>query len=396
MRPGEPAAPGLIVHVFVAAAGPEAVAGERRLRQVWDALGDRLHMPATTVGTVEVRTARGLPLRQAVLRLEHDMRCLSVALTGGSWKELDALWAGCAGEDIGEWALGECRLFVAYGRTRRADRIVAALPQPYTTPQPYSTSRMTTRDGLALWEVGHEEDARSRRVFAVIAPRRLETRLDAWAWTAGDDRMAPFTRYLMHAAKVRYYLRVYADGASMRAARSRVDEQVDATMALLGGDGLTSARRELTERQTAAAGLIWAATRLREMRRSVEIALHNMRAQGLEDDLALTEWFLRRLDDDLAYAEAARERAREITAIADIVLAERLQLRAEKTERRWERFGVLSTAVIGSLIMMLTAVQSLNYRVPLPDSVKPFIVAALALTAFGVTAFGVVRWRRSR
>ncbi|MFI7145350.1 CATRA conflict system CASPASE/TPR repeat-associated protein [Nonomuraea sp. NPDC050022] len=65
MRPGEPAAPGLIVHVFVAAAGPEAAAGERRLRQVWDALGDRLHMPTTTVGTVEVRTARGLPLRQA-------------------------------------------------------------------------------------------------------------------------------------------------------------------------------------------------------------------------------------------------------------------------------------------------------------------------------------------
>ena len=290
-------------------------------------------------------------------------------------------------------------LFVAYGRTRRADRIVAALPQPYmprTKPESYTTSRMTTRDGLALWEVGHEQDTRSRRVFAVIASRRLETRLDAWAWTAGDDRMAPFARYLMHAAKVRYHLRVYADGASVRAARRRVDEQVDATMALLGDDGLTSARRELTERQTAAAGLIWAATRLREMRRSVEIALHNMRAQALEDDLALTEWFLRRLDDDLAYAEAARERAREIAAIADIVLAERLQLRAEKTERRWERFGVLSAAVIGSLVMMLTAVQSLNYRVPIPDSVKPFIVAALALTAFGVTAFGVVRWRRSR
>ncbi|MBT2225522.1 CATRA conflict system CASPASE/TPR repeat-associated protein [Nonomuraea sp. NEAU-A123] len=390
MRPGEPAAPGLIVHVFVSATGPEAAEGERRLRHVWDALGDRLRMPAETVGKAEVRTARGEPLRQAVLRLEHDTHCLSVALTGGSWAELDALWTGCAGADIGDWALGECRLFVAYGRTRRADRILAALPQPYTM------GRMTTRDGMTLWEVGYEQDTRSRRVFAMIAPRRLETRMDAWAWTAGDDRMAPFARYLMHAAKVRYHLRVYADGASVRAARRRVDEQVDATMALLGDAGLTSARRELTERQTAAAGLIWAATRLREMRRSVEIALHNMRAQALDDDLALADWFLRRLDDDLAYAEATRERAREIAAIADIVLAERLQLRAEQTERRWERFGVLSAAVIGSLIMMLTAVQSLNYRVPIPDPVKPFIVAALALTAFGVTAFGVVRWRRSR
>ncbi|MFG1678978.1 CATRA conflict system CASPASE/TPR repeat-associated protein [Nonomuraea sp. NPDC049269] len=389
MRPGEPA-PGLIVHVFVAASGPEAATGERRLRHVWDALGDRLHMPAETVGKAEVRTAPGEPLCQAVLRLEHDTHCLSVALTGGSWKELDALWAGCAGADIGEWALGECRLFVAYGRTRRADRVLAALPQPYTM------GRMAARDGMTLWEVGYEQDARSRRAFAVIAPRRLETRLDAWAWTAGDDRMAPFARYLMHAAKIRYHLRVYADGASVRAARRRVDEQVDATMALLGDAGLTSARRELTERQTAAAGLIWAATRLREMRRSVEIALHNMRAQALDDDLALADWFLRRLDDDLAYAEATRERAREIAAIADIVLAERLQLRAETTERRWERFGVLSASVIGSLIMMLTAVQSLNYRVPIPESVKPFIVATLALTAFGVTAFGVVRWRRSR
>ncbi|MGW0801611.1 CATRA conflict system CASPASE/TPR repeat-associated protein [Nonomuraea sp. NPDC002799] len=390
MRPGDPADPGLIVHVFVAATGPEADAGERRLRQVWDALGERLGMPAVTVGQAEVRTARGEPLRQAVLRSEHDIRCLSVALTGGSWKELDRLWAGCAGAEIGDWALGECRIFVAYGRARRPEAILAALPEQY------SASRATARDRLLLWEVGHERDARSRRTFAVVAPRRLETRLDAWAWTAGDDRMAPFARYLMHAAKIRYHLRVYQNGAGLRTAQERVEEQIDAMLAMLDADGLPAARLELAERQTASAGLIWATTRLREMRRSVEIARHNMRAQALDDDLALADWFLLRLDDDLAYAEATRERAREIASIADLVLAGRLQHRAEETERRWARFGVLSAAVVGTLLMMLTAVQSLSYRVPVPEAVKPYIVAGLAVTAFGLTAFGVVRWRRDR
>src|SRR5262249_54795581 len=159
---------------------------------------------------------------------------------------------------------------------------------------------------------------------------------------------------------------------------------------------LPDARRELATRQIAEAGLIWSLTRLRELRRTAEIARHNMRERSLADDLELADWFLLRLDDDLAYAEATRERAREIGVIADQVIAERVQRRAEETARRWERFRVLETAVVGTLLMMLAAIQALGYRVPVPENVKPYIVAALGLTAFALTAFGLVRWRRNR
>jgi hypothetical protein len=385
--------PGLIVHLFAAVTGPDAEEHERRLRQVWDALGAGLDLPARTIGQVEVRTASGEPLRQAVLRVEHDIRCLSVALTGGTWAELDELWRGCAG-DAGDWVLGECRLFVAYVRIPLNGRRTAAVLE--ALPESYAQSRLTTARGFAVWEVGFDLDDRNRRTFAVLAPRELEAKLDAWVWTRGDDRMTPLARYLMHAAKVRYELRVYAGGRDFRLARERVDEQVDTMLRMLDGDALPSARAELAERQVAAAGLIWTMTRLREMRRAVEIARHNMRGAVLPDDLALADWFLLQLDDDLAYAEAARERAREIGAITDLVIRERLQRRAEETERRWERFGVLEAAIVGTLIMMLAAVQALNYRVPVPDSVKPFIVATLGLTAFALTAFGFVKWRRSR
>ncbi|WP_425460182.1 CATRA conflict system CASPASE/TPR repeat-associated protein [Herbidospora galbida] len=287
--------PGLIVHLFVALTGPDAAERTERLERAWEALAGRLETVEKTVGRVRVLTAAGEPLRQAILRDEHDMRVLSLALTGSAWGDLARVWRDCAG-DTRDWAVGECLLFVGYGSPPEADTIV---------------------DGVAVRETGDGGDDRSSRTFLLVAPRSLEAGLDAWAWTSGDDRLAPLPRHLLHAAKIRYQLRVYEDGRAIRAARRRVDEQADTLLTMLGGEVSASARLELTERQTAAAGLIWTLTRLREMRRTVEIARHNMRVTALADDLALADWFLLRLDDDLAYADASRERAREIAAVAD-------------------------------------------------------------------------------
>lgn len=118
---------------------------------------------------------------------------------------------------------------------------------------------------------------------------------------------------------------------------------------MLDADELPAFRVELAEKQAATAGLIRTMTRLREIRRTVEIARHNMRDEALPDDIAFTGWFVVRLDDDLAYAEATRERAREIGAIADLVIGERLQRRNEHRER----LAVLEAAILGTLLMIV-------------------------------------------
>ncbi|MGW1718726.1 CATRA conflict system CASPASE/TPR repeat-associated protein [Streptomyces sp. NPDC002156] len=102
--------------------------------------------------------------------------------------------------------------------------------------------------------------------------------------------------------------RVHGSGvrASRRRRRSRVGP---VEQRMLDADELPAFRVELTERQAATARLIRAETRLREMRRTVEIARHNMRHQGLPDEIGLAEWFTLRLDDPLAHAEGTRERA---------------------------------------------------------------------------------------
>ncbi|MFF1604633.1 CATRA conflict system CASPASE/TPR repeat-associated protein [Streptomyces mirabilis] len=385
--------PALVVHMYVAVTGPRAVEHRHRLDDLWHRLGTELDAPPRSVGRIEVRTAPGEVLRQAVLRTEHDIHCLSVALTGGTWQELDALWNRWAG-DTPEWALGVCRLFVAYvdGSPGQdlTPGVLAALPGSYTY------GRTTTTGDFALWEVGIDRDDRVLRTFALLAPLAAEHQLDAWVWSAGDDRMTPFARYLMHTAKVRYELKVYAQGDGFRRARQGVDDQVDGMLGMLDADELPAFRVELAEKQAATAGLIRAMTRLREMRRTLEIARHNMRDEGLQDDIALTDWFILRLDDDIAYAEATRERAREIGAIADLVIGERLQRRIEHRERRWERLAVLEAAVLGTLLMMLTAIQALNYHVPMPDQVKPYVVLGLGVMAFVLTAVGYLRWRRAR
>jgi hypothetical protein len=137
------------------------------------------------------------------------------------------------------------------------------------------------------------------------------------------------------------------------------------------------------------------------MRRTVQIAAANMAAAlgpdasdsqvadanssgPLANDLGLAAWFSRQLDDDALYLEAARERTLDVATVTASVVQhriqqrqERLQQRQEAARRRQERFNLLQTAVIGAVIIVLTAVLALGYQVPLPGPVKAPVIAAL-------------------
>jgi hypothetical protein len=95
----------------------------------------------------------------------------------------------------------------------------------------------------------------------------------------------------------------------------------------------------------------------------------------------MADWFAQQLDDDVLYLEAARERTRDITAVTATVVQHRLQQRQEAGRRRQERFNLLQTAIIGAVIVALTAVQALGYQIPLPGPVKPPVIATLGAIA---------------
>jgi hypothetical protein len=163
---------------------------------------------------------------------------------------------------------------------------------------------------------------------------------------------------------------------------------------------LVAAATRLAVLRVESAGLIAALTGLREMRRTVQIAVWNMAAalgseaveappggvrgtSPLADDRALADWFVTRLEDDALYVEAACDRTRDVAEIAATVIGHEQQEQRQAADDRRDRFGLLQTAIIGAVVMVLTAVQGLGYQVPLPGPLKAPVIAVLgALTLF--------------
>ncbi|MGH3566598.1 MAG: CATRA conflict system CASPASE/TPR repeat-associated protein [Pseudonocardia sp.] len=212
-------------------------------------------------------------------------------------------------------------------------------------------------------------------------------------------------RYLLHAAKARYELRVWEAGQGFRALRGETDEAVGSLLRLVddtAGTGrdpdrseLMAAAARLVRLQARELGLVDRATRLREMRRTVAIAASNMTAHAGQDqsgglfaeDRELVGWFDRQLDHDATYLEAALERARAVTALSDQLIQRGLQ-------RRQERFNLGLSGVVGAVLMVLAAIQSLGYGGIAPGVTWAWggLGAAVGLVvAVTITALGRVR-----
>ncbi|MEX5709696.1 CATRA conflict system CASPASE/TPR repeat-associated protein [Parafrankia sp. FMc6] len=368
---GQLLAPELVVHVFAPTGGPHADDSYRYLLGVWQRCGElfgitapihQLRVPAVPPSRLDGDPTRlraplaassrpGGDVYQMLLRREHDVLCLSVILappdrSGRDWPALSRRWDEAAADPpVGLLAVAElfqCRLADPHCQHVAATAELAAICRqtlPTPTPRPaMDTTGITTPQGFAVWEIDQEDDTRPRRRIVVVAPHARDAELSAWTWTRGGPggmAMTPFARYLMHAAKVRYYLRLWSGGAPVRAQRHDTDAAVAASSALFDGtfmagpagqggpsaendtaadavtEHLTVLRREIMHLSTTA-------TQLTEIRRSVEIAATNMAAiagpadeGGLfADDSALTQWFARQLDHDHFYASATLERAR--------------------------------------------------------------------------------------
>ena len=156
----------------------------------------------------------------------------------GAWPNLERAWAGVAADLAAEDVLGEARIFLALlprpssassahdndaTHMRVLDLVRAAIPEPSddgwwqrSDTIPFHSPDGRTEDVL-MWEIGPRTgDERSVRRLVAVAPARPEHQADRFPWTNSGDMPDPLTRHLMHAARLRYQIRIFADGKRSR------------------------------------------------------------------------------------------------------------------------------------------------------------------------------------
>ncbi|MFF2101144.1 CATRA conflict system CASPASE/TPR repeat-associated protein [Streptomyces sp. NPDC058202] len=441
----------LIVHVFVdrGRVNTSGSASRLFLDRVWEACGrlglsqpvaglgvpDTLPMPIPrAVGfrllATRERSGAGCDLAQAMAYCAGDVVGVTLFLAPEpslTWAALENSWIrSCPGvfsADLPDGVLGTTRIYRALtdgpvvgdpATTALERRVRRSLPRARGGRTVLERARTT--NGFLLWEGAGPTnadgvvDGRHRRLV-VLAPATREDQLDAWLWSRGVPELVPMTRYLRHAAALHHQAAIYRADGSLRAVRQVVDEAVDAlTRAQSVPPGTVSLEQlqagasRLAGIQVASTGLITTLTRLRMMQRGAQVAEHNMKAalglavlgsqsdpgaseQLLSHDRRVIAWLIDALDDEMLFLQAARERAETVTQAIGGVVQGRLH-------KHQQQLVQLQTAVIGALVMALTAAQSLDYRPPVTSMLQAPLIGVLASLALCLPG-AVLRWSRA-
>ncbi|WP_143660570.1 CATRA conflict system CASPASE/TPR repeat-associated protein [Streptomyces sp. JHA26] len=430
--------------------------GHARLTGLWracDRLGmDRPLPPATDLALPTVidgspgfrqlaaRRRQGPGVYEAMLYTYGNTLGLAVILappgTGAShtatrtadvWTELDDAWdRACAPSPSGtpDPLLGAVRIHRALvepaaGPPRTDDEVgrqLALCLSGTSAGAPETLSeRVALGPGLSLWEAAPAQAdpvGRDRRLLATAAATdEQEGLLDDWIWTDGGARLAPVTRYLLHASIVRHQYRVRRD-ADQRLDRERqelqqeADRLLDECHRLLGAGGGRTGRRTLArwEKLAGAAQKLQIADRraavrdggLRTMARTVTIAADTMNdsltepgrpdPRPLAADVQCVERLSAVLQDDAAGIATTRELVSEAVRVTTQEATQHLQ-------NHQQYVSLVQTSVIGGLLMALTAVQALGYELPVPASAQGPLIALLTALAVALPTVVLRRWR---
>jgi hypothetical protein len=421
----------LVVHVFAPADGPGADECYRELRSLWDRvrlglgldtevpeLGVGRELPSTLDGTRSGAIAACVgqhpdQLNQGLFRRSHDVLILSAALAPGAvaadtWIELRHQWdrAGPAPDA----SYGTAQVYQGLLRTGLVTQselkplvqsLTPLVPAARTEP-PWQDRGCIADSGLAVWETGPLDDGRRERQLVVIGSSGKDVLLSAWTWSAGDAATTPLTRYLMHAAKLRYEYRVWAqERPDVQSQRNRVSAESAAVLRQLrsADRGLPSdveAVSRLLEPcyalEADVAVLIDMGSQIQQLRRTVEIAVANLsesvegspslgKPTMFEDDRKLGTWLTAQLDDDATYLLAVKDGARDVVAAAQAAFERRTADLNRTVRESRDKISLLQAVVISAAVLCLTAVQALGYKVPFTGGVSSAAVAALSACA---------------
>lgn len=252
--------------------------------------------------------------------------------------------------------------------------VIQSLPGSASTAWRAATPYLTDA-GYIIWG---GEPLRSRRTAALIAP--LDKKDDLFRWSVWPDQysLAPFAKYLMHGAKLRFAQHVFeSDVGKLHKDYRPLDQALTALISLYRhseDDGrwnmteITKAHSELVEEQTQNFALLYGISKLKELILTTRIAARNMRklvpakhtATPLIDnnifqlDRARGTWLREQMEMDLGYLAALRERAQEGHKIAALLL----ERESQRTARRLNSLVLLQGALLGSItigLLMLPA-----------------------------------------
>jgi hypothetical protein len=441
--------PALFVFCFAPIGHPEASSPMDHLTKMWSACDEPpFNMTSANaqlgVGTVfrpglgiikgfEMLAAKRNPktggLFSALQFLHHDVAGVVVCLAPNDpnkgiddWPTLYADWckamvaAGAAPPEAPASALGEVLVFQALCEEgpgiaeRFAPEVRRHLPPGAirATTGHWADAFCVTDEGFALWEAADPlSDEAVRRVICALVPEPAEERFDVWAWAAGRQGLRPFQRYLLHASKLRFESRVYGSMRPVSEIREEVESEVESLLSLheiisagtpVPARTLLEAQQRLIMIETSSSGLLDRSTRLREVRRTVQIAGANFSRPSVspaieqtgrgvtlfDRDRKLAQWLRDSIDNDLDYFGAIHERAKR----AEELTTQRV---AQAAETQHERLALLQTSVLGALLMALGYIQATQIRVPLAAPLRWPLLALLSGLALGLPA-GVFLW----
>jgi hypothetical protein len=260
--------------------------------------------------------------------------------------------------------------------------------------------------GIALWTM---ELPWGRRVVALADTVAAPT-FGAWFSVSRErDDAGQLVRYFMHSSKLHYEAAVFKEGiGDLRKQERALDdgladwfamhERFDATGA--AADELIDAQSRLGRAQGDAAGLLISITHLRDLRRSVEIAAHNLRANEppqiasatigtspFARELKLAEWLDNQTGHEIAYLESCRERVEEAQKLTDL----RLQQLAAANARTANWLTVLQTSLVAASLGTLGVATTLGTHFSAPVTVRAAVMALVASTTLFLPLLAI-RW----
>ncbi|MDI6097226.1 BN6_48550 family protein [Actinoplanes sp. NEAU-A12] len=401
--------PAVLTHHFFSASGVRSGA----LREVWDTARARgLAEPIAGLPTVLGEPSDAAYLdRVVVLGAGRRGDATGVEeMVAYQVQDVVVLSVMCAPEH-GDWhSLGDVPR-VGHGSIGSVVLYLGLVPDAAATPSPRSYARRLRplvpaphdggwtsagerrHAGITVWELpsGRPESALAHRRLLAVAPLSGEDALDRWLWSDDEPGLVPFTRYLMHAAKLRYQHDVLVrDLAGLRGIASRArDRSAGLALILSAGpvDGLPDMARGLAALQAEAITLVASLTQVRIMARTVDTAIENMTSSlggVLESDRSLGRWVADQLRNEETYLSAAVDGTEQVSRVGAVVID-------AGTRERQEHLMLLQASLLGFLLTALAAIQSLEYDLPLPGSLNAPVIAVLASTALWLPA-AVLHW----